>query len=338
MTNSITLHTNIREDETTRKLVRIWRELLGVESVSLNDNYFELGGDSILAVQLFAEIEKVFKVKLPVASLYETPTIEQLADVLRGGAAVAGWSSLVPIQPAGSRPPFFCMHGAGGNVLIYRDLSRSLGPDQPFYGLQSQGLDGSCPPLTTVEAMATLYAKEMRSVQPRGPYFIGGYCGGGTIAFEVAQQLRAQGEEIALLALFDTMNWSKLRPLSLWARCYYRGQQLTFHGANFLRLDSKGRSKFLSGKIQVLRNRIPVWRGMLFAGIDVRSRTKTPQSQVLARIWEANDRACWNYVPKSYPGSVTDFRPIQQYRIFNQPDLKWGGLVMGGQEVITLPV
>ncbi|MGH9354006.1 MAG: phosphopantetheine-binding protein, partial [Terriglobia bacterium] len=166
MTNSTTLHTNIREDETTRKLVRIWQELLGVGSIGLNENYFELGGDSILAVHLFAEIEKVFNVKLPVASLYETPTIEELAEVLRGEAAVAGWSPLVPIQTAGSRPPFFCMHGAGGNLLIYRDLARHLGPDQPFYGLQSQGLDGGCPPLTTVEAMAALYAKEMRSVQP----------------------------------------------------------------------------------------------------------------------------------------------------------------------------
>ncbi|MGH9395914.1 MAG: thioesterase domain-containing protein [Terriglobia bacterium] len=338
MTSSTTLHIDVREDETTRKLVRLWQDLLGVGSIGLNENYFELGGDSILAVHLFAEIEKVFKVKLPVASLYETPTIEELAQVLRGEAAVAGWSSLVAIQPAGSRLPFFCMHGAGGNVLIYRDLARHLGPDQPFYGLQSQGLDGSCPPLTTVEEMAAVYVKEIRSVQPHGPYFLGGYCGGGTIAFEVAQQLRVEGEEADLLALFDTMNWSKARPFSLWARNYYLAQRLAFHVANFFRLDSEGKSKFLLGKIQVLRSRVPVWRDMLLARLDRRSRTEGPPSRLLARIWEANDRACSNYIPKPYPGSVTDFRPIKQYRIFNQPNLKWDRLALEGQEVITLPV
>ena len=184
---------NHAQDGTTRELVRIWQQLLGVESVGVDQNYFDLGGDSVLAVHLFAEIEKVFKVKLPLATLFEAPTIQELAEILRSDAPSNGWSPLVAIQNSGSRPPFFCIHGAGGNVLIYRELSENLGSDQPFYGLQSQGLDGSYPPLTRIEDMAALYVKAIRRRQPHGPYLLGGYCGGGLIAFEVAQQLQSAG-------------------------------------------------------------------------------------------------------------------------------------------------
>src|ERR1700683_3827559 len=127
------------EDDTTRQLTRIWQEVLGVGSIGLDQNYFDLGGDSSLAVHLFAQIERVFNVKLPLATLFEAPTIEELAKILRLEASPSGWSPLVAIQPAGSRPIFFCMHGAGGNILIYRDLARRLGTDQPFYGLQALG-------------------------------------------------------------------------------------------------------------------------------------------------------------------------------------------------------
>src|SRR5271165_4153317 len=123
-------------DETTRQLTQIWQELLGMESVGADQNYFDLGGDSSLAVQLFTRIEKQFKVKLPLATLFEAPTINELARVVREettATSANGWSPLVAIQPNGVRPVFFCMHGAGGNVLIYRELAKHLGTDQPFY-------------------------------------------------------------------------------------------------------------------------------------------------------------------------------------------------------------
>src|SRR5437879_3416681 len=142
-------------DDTTAQLTRIWQELLGVEPIAIDQNYFDLGGDSILAVQLFAHIQKVFQIKLPVATLFEAPTIEELARILRRETAPAsGWSPLVAIQPAGSRLPFFCVHGAGVNVLFYRDLSRHLGSDQPFYVLQAQALVWSSQLLSKIEDMA----------------------------------------------------------------------------------------------------------------------------------------------------------------------------------------
>jgi phthiocerol/phenolphthiocerol synthesis type-I polyketide synthase E len=323
--------------EVPEQLTRIWQEILRIDSISPDQNYFDLGGDSSLAVQMFAEIEKTFKVKLPLATLYEAPTIEELAKILSGETAASGWSPLVAIQVAGSRPPFFCMHGAGGTVLMYRDLSRHLGDDQPFYGLQSQGLDGSCAPLTKVEEMAALYVREIRRVQSHGPYFLGGYCMGGTVAFEVAQQLQAEGESVAMLALFDTMNWHKI-PLTIWSKSSHATQRLFFHATSFFSVDSAGRARFLKEKLYVLRSRIPVWRGMLLSRFSSGSSDAASDSLVLGKIWQANDRASWNYVPKSFPGMVTDIRPAKQYRVFSKPDLKWDRLAQEGQDVIVLPV
>src|ERR1700722_19692947 len=172
------------------------------------------------------------------------------------------WSALTPIRAGGTKPPLFCIHGAGGTVLMYRDLSKHLGADQPFYGLQSQGLDGSCPGLTRVQGVASLYAAEIRKAQPHGPYFIGGYCMGGTVAYEVAQQLQSEGETVALLAMFDTTNWHKI-PLNIWSRTSHAVQRVFFHAANFLTLDSAGKAKFVKEEMTILRNRIPVWRGAL---------------------------------------------------------------------------
>jgi phthiocerol/phenolphthiocerol synthesis type-I polyketide synthase E len=246
------------------------------------------------------------------------------------------WSPLTPIRTGGSKPPLFCMHGAGGTVMMYRDLSRHLGDDQPFYGLQSQGLDGSCSPLTNIEEMAAVYVKEIRRVQPHGPYFIAGYCMGGTVAFEVAQQLLQLGEPIAMLALFDTMNWHKI-PLTFWSLSSHARQQLFFHAASFFGLDSTGQAKFLKEKLAALKSRIPAWRGMLLSRFRRRSPKTVSESLVLGQIWQANDRASWAYLPKPYPGVVTDIRPAKQYRIFSKPDLKWDRLTQG-QDVIVLPV
>jgi phthiocerol/phenolphthiocerol synthesis type-I polyketide synthase E len=336
--DSLTSQITANEDDTTRRLARIWKDLLGIDSVGLGQNYFDLGGDSSLAVHLFAQIEQVFKVKLPPTTLFDAPTIEELAQVLRREASPSGWSPLVTIQSAGSRPPFYCVHGAGGTVLIYRDLARRLGSNQPFYGLQAPGLDGSCPPVTRIEDMAYLYAKEIRKVQPHGPYFLGGYCMGGIIAFEVAQQIQAQGERVALLALFDTTDVSKIPLPSSSGKRYYDFQRLVFHVANFLRLDFEGRAQFFREKMQILRSRIPVWRGMLVSKFTKNPRTETSESLLLAKIWQSNDQAALGYVPRPYPGSITEFRPLKQYRMFSRPDARWDRLAQGGQQVVVLPI
>ncbi|HYN80431.1 MAG TPA: AMP-binding protein, partial [Gemmatimonadaceae bacterium] len=131
------------------QLTKMWEKVLGVEPIGVKDNFFDLGGHSLLAVRLFAQIEKSFGRNLPLATLFQAPTIEQLADILRQQGWTSRWSSLVPIQPGGSKPPFYCMHAGGGQVFFYRDLAHRLGPDQPFYGLQIRTLNGVQMPHTT---------------------------------------------------------------------------------------------------------------------------------------------------------------------------------------------
>lgn len=325
-------------DEMESRLIKIWEEVLHVRSVHLRDNYFELGGTSLLAVRLFAQIENAFKVKLPLSTLFEAQTVEEFAQVLRRTGRAQEWSPLVAIQPAGSRPPMLCVHAAGGNVLIYRALSKHLGSDQPFYGLQAQGVDGTRPFLTRVEEMAALYVKEIRRFQPHGPYYLGGYCLGGTIALEMAQQLRDQGEPVALLALFDTMNWSNVRPLSIPEKARHQTQRLIFHIQNFLLLDFTNKVNFFREKWKTLQSRTGIWWGMLRGKMTKGRLRGTSASSILAQIWEINDRAALNYVARQYSGIITDFRPIKQYPEYEGPEVKWDSLAREGQEIVTLPV
>ena len=298
-------------------LVRIWEQILGIKIESVRDSFFDLGGHSLLAVRMFAQIEKNFKVRLPLATLYDAPAIEDIARILQTEVVSSGWQSLVPIQPSGSRPPFFCFHGGGGNVLIYRKLSQYLGSDQPFYGLQSQGLDGSSPLLRTIEEMAALYVKEIRSVQPHGPYFLGGYCLGGSIAYEAAQQLHAAGEEVALLALFDTHELAQGRVHHLERRFPCLATSDFPLQPRLLNLDFESKHKFLKGKFDELRNRIPVWRGQVLTWAHRRRSVPEASSMVLAQIWRTNHHASRNYVtaPVSWRGyGLSPRQPISRSR------------------------
>ena len=199
-------------NELERQITEIWEELLEIQSISIRDDFFELDGDSLQAVDLFAQIERQFGKKLPISTLFQAGTVEALAQIIAQGEDLAlkpdkseaSWSSLVEIQPNGTKPPLFCIHALGGGVLCYRELAMYLGTEQPVYGLQPRGLDGKQPPLTKVEDMASHYLEEIQRVQPQGPYFLAGYSFGGVIAFEMAQQLHKQGEKVDLLAMIDT--------------------------------------------------------------------------------------------------------------------------------------
>ncbi|HSE67977.1 MAG TPA: amino acid adenylation domain-containing protein, partial [Gemmatimonadales bacterium] len=185
------------------QLAALWEQVLGVSPVGVRDNFFDLGGYSLLALRMFSAIERIFGKRLPMALLFQAPTIERLAEVLRVEGCSVRWRSLVAIQAHGGRRPFFVVPGVGGNVLVFARLSKLLGEDQPFYGLQAQGLDGKARPFTRIEDMARHYVAEIRTVQPHGPYRLGGTCTGGLVAYEMAQQLKAEGEEV-LLAIMES--------------------------------------------------------------------------------------------------------------------------------------
>jgi aspartate racemase len=185
------------------QLVALWAEVLGLPTIGITDNFFERGGHSLLALRLMTRIAQQFGQELPLTALFASPTVAQLATQLAQPAAPAHAARLIAIQPQGTRQPFFCVHPAGGEVLCYSDLARQLGPAQPFYGLRAVGLDGEAAPHDQIATMAAAYLAALREVQPRGPYQLGGWSLGGVVAYELAQQLHAQGEALRRLVLID---------------------------------------------------------------------------------------------------------------------------------------
>ncbi|MBR8837985.1 MAG: amino acid adenylation domain-containing protein [Stigonema ocellatum SAG 48.90 = DSM 106950] len=185
------------------QLVQIWSKILKVDLVGVQDNFFDLGGHSLLAPYLMAEIKQQFGKDIPIVTLFQNPTIEQLATIIQKDSDCADSSCLVAIQPNGSNLPFFCVPGAGGKPFYFYHLGRYLGADQPFYSFQND-LYRELEPVTRLEDIASYYIQAMRSVQPQGPYFLGGHSYGGNVAFEMAQQLVHQGHVVALLVMIDS--------------------------------------------------------------------------------------------------------------------------------------
>jgi amino acid adenylation domain-containing protein len=195
-------------------LCDIWAEVLKVASVGVHDNFFELGGHSLLIAQVISRIKTAFAIDMPLSALFEAPTVARMAkhvESVKRSKPPQSSAVLVSIQPRGSRTPFFCVHAVGGQVISYAELSQELGLEQPFYGLQSPPADSFPESSISIERMATLYNREIRSVQPVGPYLLGGWSMGGLVAWEMAQQLVKEGETIGLLALIDTKPPSKYR-------------------------------------------------------------------------------------------------------------------------------
>ncbi|MCM1984908.1 SDR family NAD(P)-dependent oxidoreductase [Lyngbya confervoides] len=200
--------------EVEQKLVQIWQDVLGIPRVGVCDSFFELGGTSIQAAKLFAQIDYVLGTNLPLSTLFTAQTIEQLAFLIQDNTEIKEWSPLVAVQPNGNNPPIFCIHGAGGNILMYRELVPYLGEDQPLYGLQAVGLNGGAP-ITRLGEMAGIYVEHILKAQPKGPYYLLGLSVGGMIAVEIARILQGKGHEVSLLAMIDSLGpgYPKLLPV-----------------------------------------------------------------------------------------------------------------------------
>ena len=325
---------------TEEMLAGIWAKLLGIDGIGIRDRFFDLGGHSLLAVRLVAEIEKAFKKRPPLSSLFQEPTIEHLARLITQENPTMTPSSLVAIQPNGSKPPFFCVHELFGDVLCYRNLARHLGEDRPFYALQARGLDGEEEPFSDIKVMAAHYIEEIRTVQPRGPYALGGLCFGGVIAFEMAQQLRSQGEPVSLVALLDSgikssydnanRSWLRFEAICKGLPSWLIGA-LELNGSQWLdliklkhsiikaKLGARNGNSHASERINEMANR---------AGFSERHR----------KVAYAQHRAMRNYRPKVYPGQLTLFRARMQ-PLFSphKPDKGWGRLAAGGMDIKVVP-
>lgn len=326
-------------DHVERELTTIWQKLLGVNHISIDDDFFELGGSSLTALRLFTEIEKIFGKKISLASLLKASTVEQLAMIVKEDNSSTGWNSLVTFRDEGSNPPIFLIHGAEGNILLYRELAHHLGFSQPVYGLQSQGLDGREIKHTRIEEIAAHYISEIRTLQSEGPYYLGGYCMGGVVAYEMAQQLFAQGQQVKLLAMFETYNPQLVfNPTSPFKRFYYSLQNVSFHIQNFQKLSARDKSKFFFKKAIVELGRI---KAIIIAGffktVNLLSfRRKNTHSSI--SIKKVNDQAYYNYEPKAYPGRLTLFKPQKFFSGADDPHFGWNGLAKDGFDVFELPV
>ncbi|OAB56616.1 acyl-CoA synthetase [Phormidium willei BDU 130791] len=194
------------QNEAEERLAQIWQQVLGIESVNRTDNFFELGGNSLKGAIVVTEIEKAFGQQIPLASLTEAKTLEKLAhQIAQKYWQTFGSRSLVSARPEGTKRPFFCVHAIGGRGGT-ANLDRYLDPQRPVYGLQAVGIDGEKAPHTSIQPMVEHYIQEIQTVQPQGPYLLGGRCIGGNIALEMAQQLTQRGEQVLLVAMLDSPN------------------------------------------------------------------------------------------------------------------------------------
>ncbi|MGH7773246.1 MAG: amino acid adenylation domain-containing protein, partial [Candidatus Binatia bacterium] len=323
------------------ELAKIWEKILGIHPVGVRDNFFDLGGHSLLGVRLFTQIETIFGKHLPLATLFQAPTVEQLANILRQEGWSAPWSSLVPIQPGGSKPPFFWVHGDSSDVF----LPRYLGPDQPLYGLVHQSQDGKRALYTRVEEIAAHYLKEIRTVQAEGPYFLGGYCFGGMVAFEMAQQLKKQGQKVAFLALLDPTrpsNWKILppgtpsSPHSLPNTTLFR-DKVHRHLCNLVLLGPREKLNYVFEKvsglvrwnIEVVKVKIKKVACRFYLSIGC----PLPSTLQSFYILDVYDQATRCYVPQVLASRVTLFVG-EKFRDHRFP---WERLAAGGSETHEVP-
>src|SRR3989454_202688 len=291
------------------QLVEVWQEVLRLEKIGIHDNFFALGGTSLLAAQLGTRVRVLCDVDLPVRQLFTCPTVAELAAAveraIEEGRGRSAWSPLVEIQPNGNRLPFFCMAPSGGQVLCYLLLAHNLGEDQPFYGLQAS--DDVGPAGTTVEALGAGNVAPNPRPQPHGPYVIAGWSFGGIVAFEVARQLRALGEEVAFLALMDTPEpgWSddvidRLQDSYLALLSLFPPDQ-TIQLKTMLASGEVLRALQPEARLQFIRDRA-VEAGLLPESTSVEWLAR------LERGYRARREAAVRYVSRRYDGRVTLFR------------------------------
>lgn len=316
-------------------VANLWQQLLSLERVGIYDNYFELGGHSLIAVRLMAQIQRKFGQNLPLATLFQAPTVEKLASALQQTTDSQPWSPLVEIQPRGSKRPIFCLPGGGGNVLYFYQLANYLGLDQPFYGLQASGLDGKTPAYTRIEDMAADYIKAIQIVQPEGPYLLGGHSFGGRVAFEIALQLQQLGQEVAVLAIFDT--WAPI-PDQKPVEVHKDDTQYLIEMVNMV---EGFFSKNLSITEDTLRSLMPSEQLNYFLARLKTAEILPPQATLeqvngFLEVYKANIKANYAYIPReAYRNQVTVFRA--QEEICDNPSMGWDKYSLKSVETHEVP-
>jgi amino acid adenylation domain-containing protein len=328
-------------DPLEQQIAKIWEKILNVQPIGATDNFFDLGGHSLLAVKLFAQFEKIFERKLPLATLFKAPTVRQLAEIIRGESKPQAWSTVVDIQPKGSKRPIFWIHSLGGDggggFFYYRKLAELLGNDQPSFGIRSPQ-----DPHEKIEHMAAAYIKAIKEVQPQGPYQLGGFCFGGIVAFEMARQLTAAGEPIGLLAILESSppNIDQSHELTAGSarfsieNVYENLRDFVSHPASEQMAMVKRKAKKVRDKLsrKTATAEEPARPAALNDMIDM---SKYPKDYVIYA--ETHWKALASYKPGLYDGPIHLFRARKQPLRFTDPSLGWNSVARGHVKITVVP-
>ena len=313
-----------------QKLASWWSAVLGVPAIGVDEDFFTLGCDPERGAIVLNNVRHELNIEIPTSDLFEARTISKLADLIEIRQASMDAHSIIPIRRGGRKQPLFLVHGVGGNLLGFVNLVRSLDRDQPVYGIQAQALQSTGPILIQLEAMAAYYIRELRSIQPTGPYAFLGLSFGGLVAYEMAQQLVASGETVNLVGMLDTwqpgymrqVKAAKIWPLRAWER-------LRLVWLNTKKLSLRQTLRYTLGRIKgrVLR--------AMYLRIGSSHGVSLPGS--MRRVRDINLMAGARYVVRPYPGTVTLFRALHGDTSSLPKDLGWRAYAQGGVEIIQLP-
>jgi thioesterase domain-containing protein/NRPS condensation-like uncharacterized protein len=312
------------------QIAGIWETAMGLRGLGIRDSFFDLGGQSLAAMRIVSRINKTYSLDFGLAVLFSGHTVELMAELVGKRLGANGSSSIVPMQPHGSAAPLFIIHGAGGNIIRFFQLAMLVGTDHPIYGIQAQSLLAGQPALLRLEDQAAYYLSEIRRIQPEGPYYFLGYSFGGTVALEIAHQLRAIGERVELLGMLD----SRQRDCVVDAqredsvRVQF-DRRIARFAENLSSLSLREKAAYLREKLytRTLRKIYAAAAAMGFSSVPSFMKSTDDISWVAAK----------NYQPRPWPGQVTLFRTAIQPDPRLPLDLGWTPFAEGGVEVIELP-
>ncbi|MGA9545928.1 MAG: amino acid adenylation domain-containing protein [Candidatus Sulfotelmatobacter sp.] len=316
-------------DAVEDQLLTIWKGILNLDAISVTDNFFSIGGYSLASARLLARIQQTFGRKLGLRDVFEAPTIAEMAELIRREGKSSDMQGILPLQPNGSLPPFFWVRGGP----LFLPLSRRLGPERPSFGLQlSSSLVSKLPATYKFEDIASSLIQVMRAVRPNGPYYLGGLCVNGVVAYEMARQLVAAGESVPLLVMLDSQNPTYYFDYSPDGRTSFLYQKLKFHLGKLAKLRRTGLRHYIQERSADLQRR---WNQRMWNNVYQRGN-RLPEDQ-LGDMGSLVHPAAMKYQPQPYGGRVMFFQsadwPKGGYWKFQRG---WPGFVRGLMEVHTI--
>ena len=336
------------------KIATIWEEILNTSPIGVQDNFFDLGGHSLLAVSLLTRIEKTFQKNIPLTTFLSAPTIEGIANVISQESSASSESLIFNIRTTGSKPPLFLINAMGTGMLAYKLLAKYLDPEIPVYGIRAIGMDDRQDPQNRIEQMAQTYIQQMLTVQPEGPYCVAGVCTGGTVAFEMASQLRSRGLEVAFLGLIDStarpilsddldcISTKETKPLLSTFFDRYIKHNFLIRGANNLwavisdpGLKLKDKLSFTFDMVEQLYQKV----GYKLEAITYKNNKQLPYEVRRARVFDAGMEALSHYTPRTYKGGKVLLIRAKDNpeHIYYNYELGWDEFITDELEVAEIP-